>query len=185
MHSVHGRIEANGRVLGDTMSHPDSQFLGLEGITVEQSLTYEPATAPPSESRLIVIVRVSDADGVMSEISSAGNKIEERYCGGRAQGGCSGTYVAVRSDGTLLIEGNLWVGQKVYFFNGDNKPHTFRCDPHPAHTQCDELDQVGLGILQYGYSEVFNKAGTFEFHDEADPENRALRGQLTARCCIF
>lgn len=183
--SVQARIEAASRVLGQVVSRLDSQPLGAGAITVEQSLTYEPAVPPPSESRLVVTVRASDADGVTGEVSTAGNKIEERYCGGRAQGSCSGTFIAVRSDGTLLMEGNHWVGQKVYFFNGDNKPHALRCDPHPAHTGCDEFDQVNLGILEYSYSEVFNKAGTFGFHDEANPENPALRGRLTVNCCIF
>lgn len=187
--SVRARIEAGGRVLAETTSLTGSRALTEDGVTIDQSLTYEAAIAPPSQSRLLVTVHVFSGNGVAHEVSTAGNTIEERYCGGRAQGGCSGTFVAVRTDGTLLIEGNLWVGQTAYFFDGDRVAHSFRCDPHPAHTGCDELNPVNLGALgsgnEYGYSDVFRKAGTYEFHDEAQPANAALRGRLVVQCCIF
>jgi hypothetical protein len=32
---------------------------------------------------------------------------------------------------------------------------------------------------------VFNKAGTFGFHDESNPDDPALRGEPAVECCIF
>lgn len=187
--SVRSRIEAGGRVLAETTGLTGSRPLTEDGVAIEQSLTYEGATAPPSQSRLIVTVQLFSGSGVVQEVTTAGNTIQELYCGGRAQAGCSGTYIAVLRDGTLLMEGPLWVGQKAYFFNGHSVAHAFRCDPHPAHTGCDELDPVNLGALgaggEYGYSEVFRKAGTYDFHDEAQPANAALRGRLVVQCCVF
>lgn len=188
--SVRARIEADGRALAETVTGLGSQPLILEGITLDQSLTYEAATAPPSQSRLVVSVRVSDANGVSADVSTAGNTIEERYCGGRAQPGCSGPYIPILGNGTLLTDSGVpeyevWVGQTAYFFNGHDAPHAFRSDPHPAHTDCDALNQANLGIGQYAYSDTFNKAGTCGFHDEANPDNPALRGRIIVRCCIF
>jgi hypothetical protein len=188
--SVRARIEAHGRVLAETVTALGSQPLSLEGVSVDQSLSYESASAPPSQSRLAVTVRVSDAAGVSTDVSTAGNTIEERYCGGRAQPECSGPYVAILGNGTLLTDSGVpeyevWVGQTAYFFNGHRTLHAFRSDPHPGHTDCDALNQVDLGVGQYAHSDTFNKVGTCGFHDEANPDNPALRGRIIVRCCIF
>ncbi len=188
--SVTARIEASGRILAETVSLLGSRPLTGEGVSVEQSLTYESASPPPSQSRLNVTVHVFDENGIGQDVRTAGNTIQEQYCGGRAQGSCSGPYIAILGNGTLLTdsgvpEWTVWVGQTAYFFNGHNAPHRFRSDPHPGQTDCDALNPVDLNVLEYGYSDVFNEAGTCGFHDETDPDNTALRGRIVVRCCIF
>lgn len=188
--SVRARVEAGGRVLAETATPTGSQRVTDEGIGIEQSLTYESAGPPPSQSRLVITVDVLDEDtGAGQEVSTAGNTIEEQYCGGRAQPPCSSGLISILTDGTLRRDGSpdfeLWVGQRADFFNAHNAAHRFRSDPHPSHADCDALNQVDLGAGQYASSEVFNKPGTCGFHDEGDPNNAALRSRIVVRCCLF
>ena len=42
------------------------------------------------------------------------------------------------------------VGERVRFINNDNRTHNMTSDPHPDHSDCPDVNQVG--ILQPGQS---------------------------------
>ena len=61
-------------------------------------------------------------------------------------------------------------GSRILFVNNDTKPHNMASDPHPEHTDCPEINQVGL--LQPGQSREtgnMNTVRTCGYHDHNDP----------------
>jgi plastocyanin len=73
----------------------------------------------------------------------------------------------------------IGVGQSVTFTNNDTRSHDMESDPHPAHTDCPSIGNVGL--LQPGQSKTtfgFAGAGACGFHDHNDPDRSALKGRI-------
>ena len=73
-------------------------------------------------------------------------------------------------------------GTRVLFINNDARRHDMTSDPHPEHTDCPELNQVGL--LTTGQSRESGNlvaARTCGFHDHENPDNAALRGRIVVR----
>ena len=73
-------------------------------------------------------------------------------------------------------------GTRVLFINNDTRRHDMTSDPHPEHTDCPELNQVGL--LTTGQSRESGNlvaVRTCGFHDHENPDNAALRGRIVVR----
>jgi plastocyanin len=73
-------------------------------------------------------------------------------------------------------------GSRVMFVNRDTREHQMASDPHPDHTDCPELNQVGL--LRAGESRETGNLVTVRtcgFHDHDQPTNEALRGTIVIR----
>src|SRR5262245_52043633 len=71
-------------------------------------------------------------------------------------------------------------GAQVTFINNDNRAHEMNSDPHPEHSDCPELNQVGH--LEPGQSRQTGNltvARNCGFHDHLNDQNRALRGTIT------
>jgi len=72
------------------------------------------------------------------------------------------------------------VGSQVTVINNDTRAHEFSSDPHPEHTDCTALNQVGH--LEPGQQRdsgnliVVRRCG---FHDHINENNRALQGAIT------
>ena len=74
------------------------------------------------------------------------------------------------------------LGQRVLFINNAGGPRNMTSDPHPAHDDCPEINQVGF--LNPGESrETGNMviARTCGFHDHDMPGVTNLQGSITAR----
>jgi plastocyanin len=85
-----------------------------------------------------------------------------------------GTTSAV-SPSTVTIS----VGQSVTFTNNDTRSHDMESDPHPAHTDCPSIGNVGL--LQPGQSKTtfgFASAGSCGFHDHNNSDSAGLKGRI-------
>jgi plastocyanin len=70
-------------------------------------------------------------------------------------------------------------GQSVTFMNNDTRSHEMESDPHPAHTDCPSIANVGL--LQPGQSKTtfgFASAGSCGFHDHNNPDSAGLKGRI-------
>ena len=70
-------------------------------------------------------------------------------------------------------------GQSVTFTNNDTRTHDMESDPHPAHTDCPSIANVGL--LQPGQSKNtfgFASAGSCGFHDHNNPDSAGLKGRI-------
>jgi plastocyanin len=122
-------------------------------------------------------------------------------CGGSSPtspSGGGGGSVVVQSTGsvaavgaTITIGGNsavspsqvtIAVGQSVTFVNSDSRSHDMESDPHPAHTSCPSIANVGL--LQPGQSKTtfgFGNSGSCGYHDHNDSGNTALMGRIVVQ----
>ena len=70
-------------------------------------------------------------------------------------------------------------GGRVTMVNNHNQSHDMSSDPHPEHTQCPEINQIGF--LTSGQSRTsgnFNTARTCGFHDHNLPDNANLKGTI-------
>jgi hypothetical protein len=74
------------------------------------------------------------------------------------------------------------LGARVLFINNDTRDHTMGTDPHPDHTDCPVLNQVGL--LKPGEQREtgnFVVARTCGYHDHELPTLTELWGTVVTR----
>jgi plastocyanin len=70
-------------------------------------------------------------------------------------------------------------GGRVTMTNNHNRAHDMSSDPHPEHTQCPEINQIGfLNPGQSRTSGNFNTARTCGFHDHNEENNTGLQGRI-------
>ncbi len=70
-------------------------------------------------------------------------------------------------------------GSQVTFVNNDTRPHNMVSDPHPEHTDCPELNSVG--VLRPGErrsSDNLVIARTCGFHDHDLDQIATLKGRI-------
>lgn len=70
-------------------------------------------------------------------------------------------------------------GGRVTFVNSHNQSHDMSSDPHPEHTDCPQMAQVGfLSPGQSRTSGNFTTARTCGFHDHNQENNTNLQGRI-------
>jgi plastocyanin len=73
-------------------------------------------------------------------------------------------------------------GAQITFVNQDGVTHLMFSDPHPEHTDCPEINQVGfLASGQQRETGNLNTVRTCGFHDHDMPSNASLHGTITIR----
>jgi plastocyanin len=88
----------------------------------------------------------------------------------------------ITSAGVTPRSATVSPGAQVTFVNQDRVDHLMFSDPHPEHTDCPELNQVGfLSSGQSRDSGNLNIARTCGFHDHDMPSNASLHGTITIR----
>src|SRR5438445_10131569 len=112
-------------------------------------------------------------------------------CGGGSNSSTtspSGGCTASASTTTITIANNsvcpqnitIPRGQQVTFVNSDGRAHEMNSDPHPEHTDCPELNQVGhLEPGQQRTSGNLNIARRCGFHDHINFELASMKGTIT------
>jgi hypothetical protein len=93
----------------------------------------------------------------------------------------SATTTIVISGGAVCPQ-NITVarGAQVTMVNQDSVAHEMYSDPHPEHTDCPELNQIGhLEPGQSRQSGNLVTARTCGFHDHIHPDTAALKGRIT------
>jgi plastocyanin len=74
------------------------------------------------------------------------------------------------------------VGSQVTFVNNDSRPHDMESNPHPEHTDCPALAQVGfLNPGQSRQSGNLTVARICGFHDHTLADVVGLQGSITIR----
>ena len=73
-------------------------------------------------------------------------------------------------------------GTRVLFINNHSVRHNITSDPHPEHSDCPEINQVGL-LTQGQRRETGNLVAvrTCGVHDHDDPGNASLRARIVIR----
>ena len=77
---------------------------------------------------------------------------------------------------------SIALGTRVLFVNNDTRAHNMTSDPHPDHTDCPDINQVGF--LAPGQSRETGNlvvARTCGFHDHDLPSTGNLIGQIVIR----
>lgn len=70
-------------------------------------------------------------------------------------------------------------GTRVRFLNNDSRQHEMTSDPHPAHTDCVEINQVGLiSTGQTKETGNLNAVKTCGYHDHQNPDDRNFQGRI-------
>ena len=112
-------------------------------------------------------------------------------CGGDDSGNNnapSGSCTPSTSPATLVIQNNticpqsitITRGGQLTILNQDSRTHDMTSDPHPAHTDCPELNQIGfLNTNQSRQSGNLNTARNCGMHDHSNPDRASLRATIT------
>ena len=91
----------------------------------------------------------------------------------------STTTVTITATGVTPNNILVPVGSRVTFVNNSGATHDMSSDPHPSHTTCPPLNEVGvLGSGQTRQTGVLDARGTCGFHDHNRPDDTSLRGQI-------
>jgi hypothetical protein len=92
------------------------------------------------------------------------------------------------SPNTLVIQNNticpsaLTVsrGTQITILNSDSRVHEMDSDPHPEHTDCPELNQIGfLNPGQSRQSGNLNTVRRCGLHDHGAPDTNTLKATIT------
>jgi plastocyanin len=95
----------------------------------------------------------------------------------------SGPTITISSAGVVTPrELTVSPGARVLFVNSDARRHDMTSDPHPEHSDCTEINSVGL--LSPGQRRETSNlvaVGTCGFHDHENPDNTNLQGRIIVR----
>jgi plastocyanin len=90
--------------------------------------------------------------------------------------------ITITAQGASPRNIQITAGTRVTFVNNDTRAHNMTSDPHPEHTTCPELNQIGLLTPgQTRESGNLNTARTCGFHDHDNPGTTSLTGTITIR----
>jgi plastocyanin len=93
-----------------------------------------------------------------------------------------GATITIGQAGVSPKDVQITVGGRVRFINSDTRLHNMGSDPHPDHTDCPEINQVGFLLAgQSRETGNFVQVRTCGFHDHESPDTQSLRGTITIR----
>jgi plastocyanin len=90
--------------------------------------------------------------------------------------------ITITTSGVGPKELTVAPGTRVLFVNNDTRRHQVGSDPHPDHTDCPEINAVG--VLDPGQSRETGNLVTVRtcgFHDHENPSNASLQGRIVIR----
>ena len=95
----------------------------------------------------------------------------------------SSATITIGSNGAVSPQSvTIAAGGRVTFVNNDTRSHDMSSDPHPEHTDCPAINQVGfLSAGQSRSSGNFTATRTCGFHDHDQPTNRSLQGTIVVQ----
>jgi plastocyanin len=108
-------------------------------------------------------------------------------CGGSSPSGpsnsggppTSSTTITLTSSGASPAAVTVPPGTRVLFVNNDTRSHDMTSNPHPEHTDCPELNQVGLlSPSQRRETGNLNTVRICGFHDHDNPTNARFQGRI-------
>ena len=124
--------------------------------------------------------------GTTSRAAAAGLAFAVATCGGSSGSGPpttpTGGTVTVTIANNAVAPQSVTVprGSRVTFVNNDGRVHDIESDPHPTHTDCPEINQVGfLSPGQSHQTGALNAARVCGYHDHDQPDTRSLQGTIT------
>ena len=105
--------------------------------------------------------------------------------GGSTGGGgtpATTTTFTITASGVTPKNISVPAGTQVTFVNNDSSPHDMSSDPHPVHTDCPEINQVGfLSPGQSKQTGPMRSRPSCGFHDHNQPSNTSLQGTIVSQ----
>jgi plastocyanin len=87
--------------------------------------------------------------------------------------------VTISGGATSPKQVEINVGQRVAFVNNDTVAHEIASNPHPIHTDCPPINEVGgLAPGTARLTGAFTVARTCGYHDHGMPDNTSLQGTI-------
>lgn len=123
-------------------------------------------------------LRLVQAGIVAAAVACGGSKPPTEPSGPPVQS----TTITITASGATPKNVLVNQGDRVLFINNDVRAHNMTSDPHPDHTDCVEINQVGP--LQPGQRrETLNliQPRVCGFHDHDLPDIAGLKGTITIR----
>jgi plastocyanin len=101
--------------------------------------------------------------------------------GGTGGGGSTQTTTITINASGVVTPNDITVspGTRVTFVNNHNRNHEMNSDPHPEHTDCPAINDVGF--ITPGQTKQTGNLNTVRvcgFHDHNDPTNASLTGRI-------
>jgi len=92
------------------------------------------------------------------------------------------TTIFITASGVSPKNIQVALGDRVLFVNNDTRDHTIGSDPHPDHTDCPVLNQVGL-VKPGEQRETGNfvVVRTCGYHDHEMPTVQSLQGTIVTK----
>jgi plastocyanin len=140
---------------------------------------------------IVVLVRLSAALVVAASLAAGCGSSPTSPStggGGTGGGGTGGGGGGSTQTSTITINANgvvtpnditVAAGSRVTFINNHNRSHEMSSDPHPDHTDCPEINQVGF--ITPGQTKLTGNLNTVRvcgFHDHNDFSNANLKGVI-------
>ena len=90
--------------------------------------------------------------------------------------------ITITASGASPLNIQIAPGTRVLFRNNDSRSHNMASDPHPEHSDCTEINQVGLlAAGQTRETGNLNTVRTCRFHDHDMPDSPTLSGAIVIR----
>jgi hypothetical protein len=126
-----------------------------------------------------ILCGVVGAAAIAAAISCGGSSSTTPSTGGGTT--APGPNTIVISNNTLSPQSiTLTRGSQLTITNNDSRTHEMDSDPHPEHTDCPELNQIGfLNPGQSRQSGNLNTARTCRIHDHNSPDTASLKATIT------
>ena len=87
--------------------------------------------------------------------------------------------ITITATGASPRSVTIAAGGRVTFINNDTRPHDMSSNPHPEHTDCPAMAQVGfLTVGQSKTSGNFTTPRTCGFHDHNRDSDTSLQGTI-------
>jgi hypothetical protein len=110
-------------------------------------------------------------------------------CGGSSPAGPSspgpgdpGITITITSSGVSPKQLTVPQGTRVLFTDSDSRTREMTSDPHPEHTDCVEINNIGfISPGQTKETGNLNTIKTCGYHDHGNPDNRNFWGQIIIR----
>ena len=99
--------------------------------------------------------------------------------GGGGGGSSTGTTITITGSGVSPKTLTVARGTQVTFTNNDSVSHQMESDPHPTHTDCPEINNVGF--LSPGQTKItgnLNTPRTCGYHDHNRNTDTSLQGTI-------
>ena len=164
-------VTGTGFAAGATVSFGGTAASGV----VVSSATSITATAPAHAAGGVDVV-VTNTDGQNGRLSGGFTY--------NAPAPPPGTVVVITitSAGVSPSSVTIAPGTRIRFVNNDAVAHEMTSDPHPAHTQCPEINSAGLVLGgQSKETAVFSAVKTCGYHDHNDSDNPRWSGTILVR----